>query len=88
MRGNEDEFPDRETSYLIRTVFLTGRGSIKKWPKKLIVVTVAAYVFTDIPLLFGQSQPLLFLKNGLHLLQEKALEMTPKYGRTEAQIWP
>ena len=47
-----------------------------------------AYVFTDIPLLFGQPQPLLFLKNGLQLLKEKALEMIPKYGRTEAQSWP
>ena len=59
------------------------RGSIKKF----LVVTVG-YVFTDIPLLFGQPQPLLLLKNGLQLLKEKALEMIPKYERTEAQSWP
>ena len=59
------------------------RGRIKKFPVKTV-----AYVFTDIPLLFGQPQPLLFLKNGLQLLKEKALEMIPKYGRTEAQSWP
>ena len=59
------------------------RGSIKK----CIVVTVS-YVFTDIPLVFGQPQPLLFLKNGLQLLKEKAREIIPKYGRTEAQSWP
>ena len=49
------------------------RGSIKKF----LVVTVA-YVFTNIPLLFEQPQPLLFLKNGLQLLKKKALEMIPK----------
>ena len=59
------------------------RGSVKKF----LVVTVA-YVFTDTPLLFGQAQPLLFLKNGLRLLEEKALEMLPKYGRAEEQSWP
>ena len=74
MRGNEDEFPDRETSYLIRTVFLTGRGSIKKWPKKLLVVTVAAYVFTDISLLFGQSQPLLLEKMAYSCSRKKHLK--------------
>ena len=51
------------------------------------MVTVA-YVFTDIPLFFGHPQPLLFLKNDLHLLKDKALEMIPKCGRTEAQSWP
>ena len=56
--------------------------------QKFLVVIVAAYVFTDIPLLLGQPQPLFFKKNGLQLLKEKALEMTPKYGRTEAQSWP
>ena len=44
-----------------------------------------AYVFTDILLLFGQPKPLFFLKNGLQLLKQKAFEMIPKYGRTEAQ---
>ena len=57
------------------------RGSIKKF----LVLTVAN-VFTDIPLFFGQPQPLL-LKNGSQLLKEKALEMIPKYERTEAQSW-
>ena len=33
------------------------------------------YVITDIPLLFGQSQPFFFKKNGLQMLDEKALEM-------------
>ena len=56
------------------------RGSIKKF-----LVETVAYVFTDIPLLFGQPQPLLFLKNGLQLLKEKVLEITPKYGKTEEQ---
>ena len=51
------------------------------------MVTVA-YVFNDIPLLFGQPQHLLFLKNGLQLLKEKPLEMIPKHGRTEVQSWP
>ena len=55
--------------------------------KNFLVVTVA-YVFTDIPLFFGHPQPLLFLKNDLHLLKDKALEMIPKCGRTEAQSWP
>ena len=59
------------------------RGSIKK----LLVETVA-YVFTDIPLLFGQPQSLFFLKNGLQLLKEKAFEMILKYGKTKAQSWP
>ena len=34
-----------------------------------------AYLFTDIPLLFGQTQLFLILKNGLQMLKEKALEM-------------
>ena len=59
---------------------MVSRGSIKKF-----LVNRAAYVFADIPLLFGQSQPLLFKRNDLELLKEKALEMIPKYGRTEAQ---
>ena len=59
------------------------RGSIKTF----LVVTVA-YVFTNIPLFFWQPQPLLFLKNGLHLLKEKALKMIHKYGRSEAPSWP
>ena len=28
-----------------------------------------------------------FKKNGLKLLQDKALEIIPKYGRTEARSW-
>ena len=59
------------------------RGSIKKF-----LVETVAYVLTDIPLLFEQPQPLLFLKNGLQLLKEKAFEMILKYGKTEAQSWP
>ena len=59
------------------------RGSTKKF----LVVTVAC-VFTDIPLLFGQPQPLPFKKNSLQLLKEKTLEMVPKYERAEAQSWP
>ena len=59
------------------------RGSIKKF-----LVETVAYVFIDIPLLFGQPQPLLFFKNGLQLLKEKAFKMIPKYGRTEAKSWP
>ena len=30
---------------------------------------------------------LTFLKNDLKLLKDKALEITPKYGRTEGQSW-
>ena len=59
------------------------RGSVKKFPVKTV-----AFVFADIPLLFRQPHPLLFLKNDLRLLKKKALEMIPKYGRTEAQSWP
>ena len=29
-----------------------------------------------------------FLKNSLKLLKDKALEIIPKYGRTQAQSWP
>ena len=61
---------------------VVSRSSVKKFP----VVTVA-YFFTNIPLFFGQPQPLIFLKNGLQLLKEKAREMIHKYGRTEAQSW-
>ena len=49
---------------------VVSRGSINKF----LVVTVA-YVCTNILLFFGQPQPLLFFKNGLQLLKEKALEM-------------
>ena len=62
---------------------VVSRGSMKKF----LVVTVT-YVITNIPLYFGQPQPLLFLKNGLQLLKGKALEMIHKCGRTEAQSWP
>ena len=31
---------------------------------------------------------LTFLKNGLKLLKDKALEIIPKYGGTETQSWP
>ena len=48
------------------------RGSFKR----LLMETVV-YVITDIPLLFGQSQAFLFLKNGLQMVKEKALEMIP-----------
>ena len=52
--------------------------------KKLLVETVA-YVFIDI--LFLESHTVLaFLKNGLRLLKDKALEIIPKYGRTEAKV--
>ena len=54
----------------------------------MFLVETVAYVFTDTPLLFEQPQPLLFLKNALQLLKEKAFEMINKYGRTEAQSWP
>ena len=51
--------------------------------KKSLVETVA-YVFTDI--LFLDSHVLTFLKNGLKLLKDKALEIIPKYGKTEAGL--
>ena len=51
---------------------VVSRGSIKRFLMETVV-----YVITDIPLLFGQSQPFLFLKNGLQMFKEKALEMIP-----------
>ena len=51
--------------------------------KKLLVETVT-YVFTDILLLECHSP--YFFKNGLKLLKDKALEIIPKYGRTEAKV--
>ena len=45
------------------------------------------YVFTDIPFRFWIATVLTFLKNGLKLLKDKALEI-PNCGKTEAQIWP
>ena len=32
--------------------------------------------------------PYFFKNNRLQLLKEKELEMTPKYGKPEAQSWP
>ena len=58
------------------------RGCIKK----LLVETVT-YIFTDIPFL-DTHNPCFFKKNDLKLLKEKALEMIPKYWRTEAHNWP
>ena len=44
-----------------------------------------AYVFTDIP--FSESHsPYFFIKNGLKLLNERALEMIPKCGRVEPLV--
>ena len=37
---------------------------------------------------FWTVKVLTFLKNDLKLLKDKALEIIPKYGRTEAQSWP
>ena len=37
---------------------------------------------------FSTATVLTFLKNGIKLLKDKALEVIPKYGRTEAQSWP
>ena len=54
--------------------------------KKLQVETVA-YVFTDIPFLDSHTV-FNFLKNGFMLLKDKALEIIPKFRRTEAQSWP
>ena len=51
--------------------------------KKLLVETVA-YVFIGI--LSLESHSPYFLKNGLKLLKDKALEIIPKYGRTEAKV--
>ena len=58
------------------------RGCIEK----LLVETVA-YVFTDIPF-FESHSPYFFKKIGLKLLKDKALEIIPKYRRTEAQSSP
>ena len=44
------------------------RGYIKKF-----LVETVAYVFTDIPLLFGQPQPLLFLKKYYTVAQGKRI---------------
>ena len=41
----------------------------------------------DIPFLDSHS-PFFFIKNGLKLLKERALEMTPKCGRAETRSWP
>ena len=54
----------------------------------MFLVVMVAYVFTNILLFFEQPQPLIFLKNNLHLLKEKAVKMIHKYGRSEAQSWP
>ena len=36
---------------------------------------------------FGEPQSVLtFLKNGLKLLKDKAVEIIPKYGRTEVKV--
>ena len=51
------------------------------------LVETVAFVFTDIPFLDSHS-PFFFIKNGLKLLKERALEMIPKCGRAEAQSWP
>ena len=51
--------------------------------KKLLVETVA-YVFIDI--LFLESHSPYFFKNWLKVAQDKALEIIPKYGRTEAKV--
>ena len=37
---------------------------------------------------FWTATVLTILKNGLKFLKDKALEITPKYRRTEAQSWP
>ena len=44
------------------------------------------YAFTDIPF-FDNRSPYLF-KKWLKVAQRNAVEMTPKYRRTEAQSWP
>ena len=41
----------------------------------------------DIPFLDCHS-PFFFIKNGFKLLKEKALKMTPIYGRAETGSWP
>ena len=35
---------------------------------------------------FRRATVLTFLRNGLKLLKDKALEIIPKYGRTEAKV--
>ena len=37
---------------------------------------------------FWTAAVLTFLRNGLKLLKDKALEIIPNYGRTGAQSWP
>ena len=37
---------------------------------------------------FWTATVLNFLKNGLKLRTDEALEIIPKYGRPEAQSWP
>ena len=54
--------------------------------QKVIRGTVT-HVFTHTPSL-GKRSPYFFIKNGLKLFKEKALEMLPKYGKIEAQSWP
>ena len=42
-------------------------------------------------LIFGSSTATVltfFINNGFKLVKEKALEMIPKYGRTETQSYP
>ena len=51
---------------------VASKGSIKRFLMETVV-----YVITDIPLLFGQPQPFPFLKNGLQIFKEKALELIP-----------
>ena len=59
-----------ETSMYIRKEWaVMSRGSIK-----MILVETVAYVFTGIPLLFGQYSPYFFLKNGLQLLKKMHLK--------------
>ena len=48
---------------------------IRTFTENALLMETVVYVITDIPLLFGQSQPFLFLKNNLQMLKEKALEM-------------
>ena len=55
------------------------RGRIKK----LLVETVA-YVFMNI--LFLESYSSYFFKNWLKVLKDEALEIIPKYGRTEVKV--
>ena len=57
--------------------------SSRSYIKKLLVETVA-HVFSHISFL-GSHSPNYYIKK---LLKEKALEMIPKYGRTDARGWP